>query len=117
MQEGQLAKILERQRRQQAAADTAKKLADAAADAAKKLEDATKDHRAEETANAVAAQAAPEEAHVSLNVSTVAEALSVPCLLLCTYVSACQTVSNWRVTLLTSFSIAGKVCVHQCPCD
>jgi CHASE3 domain sensor protein len=82
---------------QQAAADTAKKLADAAADVDKKLEDATKE--AEETARAVAAQAAPEEAHVSLNVSTVAEALSVPCLLLCTYVSACQTASNRRVTL------------------
>jgi CHASE3 domain sensor protein len=82
---------------QQTAADTAKKLTDAAADAAKKLEDATKE--AEETARAVAAQAAPEEAHVSLNVSTVAEAVSVPCLLLCMYVSACQTASNRPVTL------------------
>jgi hypothetical protein len=35
VQEGQLAKMLERQRVHQAAADTAKKLADAAADAAK----------------------------------------------------------------------------------
>ena len=79
VQEGQLAKMLERQKVQQAAADTAKKLADAAADADKKLEDATKE--AEETARAVAAQAAPEEA------------------------------------FLTSFSISGKVCVHQCLCD
>jgi hypothetical protein len=78
--------MLERQRVQQAAADTVKK-----------LEDTKKE--AEETARAEAALATSEEAHVSLNVSTVAEALSVPCLLLCTYVSACQTASNRRVAL------------------
>ena len=37
-----------------------------------------------------AAQAAPEEAQVSLIGSTAAAALSVPCLLLCAYVSACR---------------------------
>ena len=49
MQEGPLAKILERQRVQQAAAD-----------AAKKLEDATKE--AEKTARLAAAQVAHEDA-------------------------------------------------------
>ena len=45
----------------------------AAADAVKKLEDATTE--AEETARAAAAQAAPEEAQVSLSGSTATAAL------------------------------------------
>jgi hypothetical protein len=83
-QEGALAKMTEgcltynssqRQRMQQAAAE-----------AAKKLGDATKE--AEATARVAAAQAAHEEAQVSLSGSTTAAALSVPCLLLFAYVSA-----------------------------
>jgi hypothetical protein len=44
----------------------------------------------EETVRVAAAQAAPKEAQVSLSGSTAAAALSVPCLLLCAYVSACR---------------------------
>jgi hypothetical protein len=80
----------------------------ATVDAAKKLEDATKE--AEETARAAVAQAAPEEAQVSLSGSTAAAALSVPCLLLCTYVSSCRRLPETGVShFLTSFSISGKV--------
>jgi len=53
---------------------------------------------AEETSRVAAAQAAHEEAQVaSLSGSTAAAALSVSCLLLCAYVSACR--SFRRVTL------------------
>jgi hypothetical protein len=75
--EGPLVQMLDRQRVQQAATDTPKKLVDAAAIAAKKLADATKE--AEETATAAAAAAA-------------LSALS------CAYVSACRRPSETSVS-------------------
>ena len=93
---GPTRKIIERQRVQQAAADTAKK-----------LEDATKE--AEETARVAAAQAAHEEALLSLSGSTAAAAVSVPCLLLCAYLSACRRPPETGVShFLTSFFISVK---------
>ena len=92
-QEGALVMLLDRQRVQKAAVDAAMKV-----------------EEAEETARAAAAQAAPEEAQVSLSGSTAAAALSVPCLLLCTYVSSCRRLPETGVSqFLTSFSISGKV--------
>ena len=71
MKEGSLARMLDRQRVHQAAADEVKKLVDAAALTAERLVEATKE--AEETATAAAAATAlspPEEAQVSLSGST-----------------------------------------------
>jgi len=80
----------------------------AAADADKKREDATKEE--EETARAETAQVSSEEAKVSLSGSTSEVALSVPCLLLCKYVSACHRQSETGVShFLTSLPISGKV--------
>ena len=79
----------------------------AAADAANKLEDASKE--AEETARVAAAQAAHEEALLSLSGSTAAAAVSVPCLLLCAYLSACRRPPETGVShFLTSFFISVK---------
>jgi len=80
----------------------------AAADAVKKLEDATTE--AEETARVAAAQAAPEEAQVSLSGSTATAALLLSCLLLCAYVSDCRRPSETGGShFRTSFSISWKV--------
>ena len=74
--------ILDRQRAQQAAEDTAKK----AALAARNLVDATKEaEEASIAAATAAAVSAPEEAQVSLSGSTATAA----CLLLCAHVSDC----------------------------
>ena len=75
----------------------------AAADAAKKLEDASKE--AEETARVAAAQAE----QCFLSGSTAAAAVSVPCLLLCAYLSACRRPPETGVShFLTSFFISVK---------